>query len=53
LSRPPERITCVECLGEARLMTVFPEDEEVPPGTRLVYYCPDCYGRFDIVWDGE
>lgn len=46
----PEKIVCVECLGEARLMTVLPPDEPVEAGTALVYHCPDCYGRFDVVW---
>ena len=47
----PETIVCVECLGQARLMTNLPEDEPVESGVRLVYHCPDCYGRFDVVWE--
>ena len=51
LGRPPEKIVCVECLGEARLMTVIPADEPIEPGMPLVYHCPECYGRFDVVWE--
>lgn len=51
MSGAPDRIVCVECLGEARLMSYLPPDEPLEPGTPLVYHCPDCYGRFDVVWE--
>ncbi|HLV89595.1 MAG: hypothetical protein J5I28_08635 [Acidimicrobiales bacterium] len=53
MSEAPETIVCVECLGQARLMTRIPEDETMEPGTPLVYHCPDCYGRFDVIWEPE
>lgn len=53
MNEPPDTILCVECLGQARLMTHLPDDEPVEPGTLLVYHCPDCYGRFDVVWEQD
>jgi hypothetical protein len=53
VSRPPDIIVCVECGGNARLMTFVPDDEPLEPGTPLVYHCPDCYGRFDVVWEED
>jgi hypothetical protein len=50
MSPPPDAIVCVECGGEARLMSFVSEDEPLDPGTSVVYHCPDCYGRFDVVW---
>ena len=48
---PPSTIVCVECGGEARLMSFLPPDEPLEDGTPLVYHCPECFGRFDVVWE--
>ena len=50
---PPETITCVECGGEAHLLSYLPPEGEadLEPGTPLAYRCSDCIDRFDIVWD--
>lgn len=51
MTGPTETIVCVECGGTARLMTVLPEDETLEPGSLVVYHCPDCLARFDLVWE--
>ena len=47
--KPPEQITCIDCLGTASLISFLPEDGEVEPGTSLAYRCADCLERFDVV----
>lgn len=51
MMEPPATIVCVECGGEARLMSFLPPDEPLEDGTPLVYHCPECFGRFDVVWE--
>lgn len=43
-------ITCVECGGQAHLITPIPEDGFLP-GDILVYRCEDCEDRWDIVYE--
>jgi hypothetical protein len=40
-------IRCVDCLGEARLLSYEPH-EGWEPGDIVAYRCPDCGERFDI-----
>jgi len=47
----PERITCVDCGGDAGLASHPPPDEWFEPGDVVVYLCPDCGHRFDVVLD--
>ena len=50
---PPRTITCVECGGDAHLLTLLPEDEEdIEPGV-FAYRCADCAERFDVVMGEE
>jgi hypothetical protein len=46
-------ITCVECGGDAHLLTGFPPDDPPRPGDVIPYRCVDCLERFDIVLDDE
>jgi len=46
---PDPVITCVECGGQAHLLTRFRDDEPAMPGDLAVYRCADCADRFDIV----
>lgn len=52
---PPETITCVECGGDAHLISFLPEDEPLDPEAALAYRCSECMERFDVVFgfDGE
>jgi hypothetical protein len=40
-------ITCVDCLGEARLISYEPH-EGWEAGDVVAYRCPDCGERFDV-----
>ena len=51
--KPPEEITCIDCLGTASLISFLPDDEEIEPGTALAYRCADCLERFDVVIDAD
>lgn len=53
MSSPPRVITCVECGGDAHLISFLPEDEPIEPGFPLAYRCADCVERFDVVWEYE
>lgn len=51
--RPPETITCVDCLGEAHLITFLPPEGEPDPepGTAFAYRCGSCNERFDVIME--
>lgn len=51
--KPPQQITCIDCLGTASLISFLPDDEEIEPGTALAYRCADCLERFDVVIDAD
>lgn len=53
MTRPPDVIVCVECGGEAHLISFLPEDDNADPGTVFAYRCGDCMDRFDVVWEEE
>lgn len=46
-----ERIACMECGGVAVLMQLPSEEDVVEAGDVLVYRCPDCHQRWDVVVD--
>jgi hypothetical protein len=46
-----ERISCMECEGVAVLVQLPDPDETLEPGDVLVYRCPECYQRWDVVVD--
>lgn len=48
-----ERIACMECDGIAVLQQAITDDDVIEPGDVLVYRCPDCYQRWDVVVDEE
>ncbi len=48
-----ESIRCVECGGNAHLLTAFPPDDPPQPGDILPYRCADCMERFDVVLADE
>jgi uncharacterized Zn finger protein len=48
-----ERIACMECGGAAVLQQVPGEDEILEAGDVLVYRCPDCGQRWDVVVDEQ
>ena len=45
-------IVCIDCGGNAHLITVPPVDDFYP-GDVLIYRCADCNDRWDIVWDPD
>ncbi len=45
---PAESITCVDCGGEARLITFAPEAGWLA-GDVAAYRCRDCRDRWDLV----
>lgn len=51
--RPPQTIACVDCLGEAHLISFLPPENEPDPepGTAFAYRCADCLERFDVVME--
>jgi uncharacterized Zn finger protein len=48
-----ERIACMECGGVAVLLQLPADDEIVEAGDTLVYRCPECGQRWDVVIDEE
>jgi hypothetical protein len=49
----PEMITCVDCGGEAHLLSYAPEIGGWQPGDIVAYRCRDCLDRWDIELDEE
>jgi len=49
----PDTITCVECGAAAGRLSHLPPDQDLLPGDVVVYVCPDCGQRFDIVLDED
>jgi hypothetical protein len=45
---PRPSITCVDCGGNAYLLTQAPEDDRWQPGDVVAYRCKDCLDRWDI-----
>ena len=45
-------IECVDCGGDAHLLTTLPVDD-LYPGDVLVYRCSECMDRWDIIYDPE
>ena len=43
----------MECGGIAVLQQLPDPDEILEPGDVLVYRCPDCYQRWDVVVDED
>jgi hypothetical protein len=48
-----ERISCMECDGIAILQQAIGPEDDIEPGDVLVYRCPECYQRWDVVVDEE
>jgi hypothetical protein len=53
VSGPPPVIDCVDCGGQAHLISYLPTDEDPPPGTPIAYRCGDCWERFDVIWAAD
>lgn len=53
MTRPPDKITCVECGGIAHLVSFLPVDEELEDGIPLAYVCGECDHRHDIIWTND
>lgn len=51
--RPASTIVCVECGGQAHLLTVLGPDDELVPGDVVLYRCADCLDRWDVVVSEE
>ncbi|NQV06163.1 hypothetical protein HQ535_06410 [bacterium] len=49
--KAPETIICMECDNEANLVSYPPPDDEFRPGDFVVYLCPNCGQRIDLVLD--
>ncbi len=49
-ARPPDTITCVDCLGTCHLISFEPPEGWVL-GDVLAYRCADCLDRWDLVWE--
>lgn len=47
--RPRPSIVCVDCGGEARLITLPREDGLWETGDIVAYRCRDCNDRWDLV----
>jgi hypothetical protein len=47
------QIDCMECGGIAVLQQLPDDDDVLEPGDVLVYRCPDCYQRWDVVVDED
>lgn len=45
---PRPSITCVDCGGNAYLLTPAPEDNTWYPGDVVAYRCKDCLDRWDL-----
>ena len=50
---PRDSITCVDCGGEARLITLPREDGSWEVGDVVAYRCRDCRDRWDLVIEEE
>jgi uncharacterized Zn finger protein len=48
-----EHIACMECGGQAVLVHLPDDDEIVEAGDVLMYRCPDCGQRWDVVVDDD
>lgn len=48
--RPPAVYRCIDCGGEAHLISYIPEEGEIEPDTPFAYRCSDCMERFDVIW---
>lgn len=46
-------IACMECGGQAQLVQPPGDEDVVEAGDVLVYRCPDCMQRWDVVVDEE
>ena len=46
---PTESIICVDCGGQAHLLTHPPEDGQWQVGEVVAYRCSDCLDRWDLV----
>ena len=46
---PADRITCVDCGGDAYLVNVVPPDDDWAEGDVATYRCRDCLDRWDLV----
>ena len=49
----PETIICVECGAAAGRLSRLPAEEDLLPGDVVIYLCPDCGHRFDIVLEDD
>jgi len=49
----PDKIRCVDCLGECDRITFRPDDDPFEPGDVVAYRCRDCMDRWDIILDPE
>ncbi len=47
--QPESVITCVDCGGDAHLLTPPDDDGKYWPGEVIVYRCRDCRDRWDVV----
>ncbi len=45
---PTESIICVDCGGQAHLLTPTREDDQWLAGDIVAYRCSDCLDRWDI-----
>jgi hypothetical protein len=48
MAGPRPSITCIDCGGEAHLITPAPEDNKWYPGDIVAYRCRDCRDRWDL-----
>jgi hypothetical protein len=53
MSGPAEAIVCVDCGGQAHLISYPPEDDRWEPGDVVTYRCSDCLDRWDLVLEAE
>ena len=53
MGAPRDSITCVDCGGDARLVTFEPEDGAWAVGDVVTYRCRDCRDRWDLVLEAE
>jgi hypothetical protein len=51
--RVDEVITCIDCGGQAHLLTTWPDDDPPQPGDVMSYRCADCNDRWDLVLPEE
>jgi len=50
---PDPSIVCVECGATAGLLREYSPDDPPLPGEAVVYICPDCDSRWDVVYEPE